>query len=825
MIKDEMNLTDLYTNQQMTYTETIDTLEDDVLLPYVIGYIPYEWIQDSNLFNWRRVTARQLYVSSTTRIFLEDADQLDGMSAGKGVPYMWVARNVSTPINGLMHNNQNAWAHANTFYCGNDSANMPQYSAIKNLDLKLIDASSSDTKYSVRFCAMLFEIIDDEMHNTRLGSMIDIKSTDFDPYSGEIEDVTFNLSLGTGYDVSYSINTETFKSFGITGHEIDGAVSDKNYKLFIYCSGIDCYPNISFNPSNASKTYVSGMTLSETRLRYIPKIGDPYKYRVSGGGSFFQPLTNSSGNGSGCGIYFPFRRDEFSYNYWINRKDSITPIVEMSTISYVNNNNFIITLDSVSGSIAVNSYTYQDCVTMSFLSAPCIIHNSKLYTPELDEDYKLTGNWEEVTDENRNVNPDTNTFDPATIPEPVSPDVDPDRGDISPPNREGDNIPLHLSNRLGIFDGFITLYNMNQNELSAFGSALLGNPLNYRGNFQKDLSEELSGTYDVSSILQYIISVKLYPFSVSTLQNTSTTGDSKIYMGTGEFGVPIGTVCRTLTSSISVLDAGSVYVSPISSYRDFRDYYNTTIVCYMPYCGSVELNPMDVMNTTLHCYYLIDFLTGECCAVLYSEGSNNLNYPVAIANGNIGIDIPLSATNSGQLEAIKRMQSAQTAQTVISFVNSGMATASSILDVVADAKTPTEFYPSGGLGKAQQIVRDSANIVSGVGNIVNTAFSNRANPYGANRSARSAVASPLMPMGTGATNFMMTDCVYLQIRRGTYSRPNNYASTIGYPNTFSDRLSNVHGLTYCTHVNVSLNCTQQEKEMIKTALESGTILP
>lgn len=405
---------------------------------------------------------------------------------------------------------------------------------------------------------------------------------------------------------------------------------------------------------------------------------------------------------------------------------------------------------------------------------------------------------------------------------PEIPIDDPDRAEIKPPNREGDNIPLHLDNRFGAFNGFLTLYNLTENELGNFGSSLMGNPLNYRGNFQKDLSDTLSGTYDVASILNYIVSVKIYPFSVGSLVNTTVMGTSSVYIGTGEFGVPIGTPCRTLTSSISVVNAGSLFVAPLTPYMDFRDYYNTTIVCYMPYCGCVELNPMDVMNTTLQCYYLIDFLTGECTAILYSIG--NVSYPVAIANGNIGIDIPLSATNSGQLSAVKKMQNAQTAHTVISYINSG-------LNIVNDAVTLgtsnaiNSMFMGGKSYETREKSRAITNIISNVGDAVNNYFSNSANPYGANRSARSAVATPLMPTGSGATNFMLNDSVYLQIRRGTYSRPNNYGSTMAYPNTFSSKLSKVSGLTYCANVNVTgINCTQEEKNMIKIALEGGTIL-
>lgn len=401
-------------------------------------------------------------------------------------------------------------------------------------------------------------------------------------------------------------------------------------------------------------------------------------------------------------------------------------------------------------------------------------------------------------------------YTPINPSTPDIPDDDPDRENIKPPNREGDNIPLHLNTRFGAFSGFLSLYNLTQAQLSAFGSALMGNPLDYRGNFEKDLSTELSGTYDVSSILNYIVSARIYPFNVDLLSNTTENGTDKIYIGTGNFGVPIGSACKKLTSSISFVDAGSLTVAPLTPYKDFRDYYNTTVICYLPFCGTVELNPIDIMNTTLHCYYLIDFLTGACSAVVYSQG-NSVSYPVAISSGNIGVDIPLSATNAGQLEAVKALEKNQKAQTIIS-------EAKTILSGIGDAIQLAE-------SKGKNI-EDYLPLIDDFANFMSIAYANEANPYGGNKSLRSAVASPIIPAGIGASNFMLQDSAYIQIRRGTYSRPDNYGRTVAYPNSFSSKLSSVHGLTYCYNVNVSgISCTAEERAMIKNALESGTILP
>ena len=781
MIKDEMNLTDLYTNPQMTYTETIDTLDDDVLLPYVIGYIPYEWFQDSNLFNWRRVTARQLYVSSTTRIFLEDADQLDGMSASKGVPYMWVAKNVSTQINGLQYNDQDVWTHANTFYCGNASTTMPQYSAIKNLDLKLINASSSNTKYRVRFCAMIFDMIDGEMQSVPLGIGVFIKSTNFDPYSGEIDDVTFNLSLGTGYDVSYTLNTETFKSFGITGHEIDGSVSDKSYKLFIYCSGIDCYPNITFNASNASKTYVSGMTISETRLRYIPKIGDQYNYDVSGGGSNFIPLSNQGGNGSGCGIYFPYRSVEFSYNYWLNRKDAITPISELNAICYVNNDNFIIVLNSVTGSIAVNSYTYQDCVTMSFLSAPCIIHDSKLYTPELDRDYKLTGKWVEVTDENRNVNPDTNTFDPSTIPTPEPPS--PDSGIDDNDKGSGTNLPnLNRIRSIGA-GGFMSYYLLSMSGLLDIEGGLKNAPSTFW--------EAIGTATDtkMTNLLQYISSLKWYPIDIlsgnygyypDTSVSEITFGfspDAKFSFATSQY---------KLGSTIRVYNMGSISIPYKLGHETFldKDPY-TTVQVWLPFCGLYPIKSDYVVGNTLAFTYIIDLVTGMCTAIVTNDRNTLLN-----VTGKIGVDY--AVTGNDIITQSERMSGA--------YINGALSAI------------------SGGISLGANVASGNVvgSVVSGAGLLSNIAKSS-IDIASAKRAVPQAVSSG---SGFGSAFAPETPCII--VNPPAIKIPSDYGHATGYVYNQSAKISSMSGLIVCDNPDLSnIVATQAEKNEIYSLLTSG----
>ena len=403
-----------------------------------------------------------------------------------------------------------------------------------------------------------------------------------------------------------------------------------------------------------------------------------------------------------------------------------------------------------------------------------------------------------------------NTYNPDE--DRPKPEIDPEDPDsdkqIKPANVEGVSMSIQKNRRLTSATNFISLYNITPDQLSTLGSVLWHSIADYdpssldaQGNlihnFYVRLGQDVTGTFDTSAILNYFISARIYPFAVGTLPNLSVASGNDIFIGNGKVGIPIGSTVRLMTSTIGLVDAGVVTSQPITPYNDFRDYYNTTVTAFLPYCGTVELNPAEVMNKTLHCYYAVDFYTGECTAYILVEG--DIEYIVAVANGVMGVQIPLSATSQTQLEARHTMDGIDNARLISAFMRDVIHTGMSIKD-----RDISGLF--GENGSIHGLVNDVLN----------------AGALDAQRQSRSGVSAPYLSGGNNGTSFFMPDSAYLQIRRGTYTRPKNYGHTVGYPNTESSKLSYHSGFTICHNVDVSgLACTVEEQEEIKALLESG----
>ena len=431
--------------------------------------------------------------------------------------------------------------------------------------------------------------------------------------------------------------------------------------------------------------------------------------------------------------------------------------------------------------------------------------NNHIYCGNMDGNFVTDGTAKQGSDIDNLPQTKIGDIIAETPYNPVSPEgggTDPDDDkQVSPNKIEGVTMPLQTGRTLGSGLGFITMYNLDSGQLQALGSALWHSVADYDPssidpqtgnivhNFYVQLGQEVTGTFDTSAILNYFVSLKQYPFSVGTLPVTTAFG-SDVYIGNGKVGIPIGSGVRVLTSSIGMLSAGSCLVRPVTPYNDFRDYYNSTVTVYLPYCGTVELNPTEVINQTLSCFYAIDFYTGDCTAYLTVDG--NPSYIIGVANGTIGVDIPLSATADAQLQARHLIDGAQTARIFGSMITAGRAAIDG--DIAGAASSVLDIQSAGMQLDATQ-------------------------------KSRSGVASGFMSGGAGGASFYAPDSAFVIIRRGTYKRPDNYPSTVAYPSTQSGKLGAFAGYTECINVDMTgVTATTAEKDMIYDLLQSGVII-
>lgn len=394
-------------------------------------------------------------------------------------------------------------------------------------------------------------------------------------------------------------------------------------------------------------------------------------------------------------------------------------------------------------------------------------------------------------------------------------DDDPGSDDpVDTPLITGDDQELQPNRTLGTCTNFITMYVITPPMMSIFGRTLWTSIADYDPqdpttleifkNFFAVLSDDVTGTLDISAILNFVVSVRQYPFNVAGLSIVTPSGDS-IKIGTGKLPISLGSGANVqrLTSSIGILDCGSLTIGNYKDFRlynDFRDYLNTSVSAFLPYCGTVELNPIEVIHNTLHCYYAIDFYTGECTAYITCTDGDH-KWISAIKNGNIGVLIPVTATNSGQVSARHISDNAKDSSLITSAVGN----------------------MAGAVGNFA-----SGNIMGGVSSILGLAQIGAAQKQlDAERQGRSAVMAPSLSGGSGAAAFYQPSCASVLVRRGTYARGKieNYPQTCAYPSTTSGTLSSFHGYTECYNVDVTgLNCTEEERAAVKTILETGCYL-
>lgn len=138
-----------------------------------------------------------------------------------------------------------------------------------------------------------------------------------------------------------------------------------------------------------------------------------------------------------------------------------------------------------------------------------------------------------------------------------------------------------------------------------------------------------------------VTSLKMYPFDVRAV--TSASSEGTVIIGAcpvkdGEDNLLQGYILPD--NANVVLNLGSFKI--FKKYNNFLDYGPyTSISLYIPYVGSVNLDPNIYMDHTVSVKMVVDLTTGVCTAVVYSD-DNMVTYH----KGAIGIDVPINGVNA-----------------------------------------------------------------------------------------------------------------------------------------------------------------------------------
>lgn len=226
--------------------------------------------------------------------------------------------------------------------------------------------------------------------------------------------------------------------------------------------------------------------------------------------------------------------------------------------------------------------------------------------------------------------------------------------------------------------------------------------------------------------------------------------------------VSTGVNGEKISNNFAKQTIGSILIN--EHYHNFLDYTPyTNVILYLPYIGFKELDTTLVMNKTIKVIYTVDAITGGCLAQVYVNNVRLYEF-----TGNVGIDIPITASNRAQVEA---------------------------------------GYIQAGVGATMSAV--GGNVGSAITSLLNSAtsqyhYSSTGNPN---------------PMCVASTN---RTC-YVIIDRPNYQNLKAFNHTRGRKCYLSKTIGSLHGFTVCdSNIDLSgINATQSELEELKEIISSG----
>lgn len=301
---------------------------------------------------------------------------------------------------------------------------------------------------------------------------------------------------------------------------------------------------------------------------------------------------------------------------------------------------------------------------------------------------------------------------------------------------ENDNDTSDVSSGIGVLT---TTFKMTKDRLQQLGRFLWGS--NIFDNF----------SLICNNPIENIISCKSIPLSL----DGST---QKIILGNVDTGVNGDKVSNNFAKQ----NIGSIAIT--EKYHNFLDYSPyTNVIIYLPYVGFKELDTNLVMGKTLSISYTVDIITGGCLCQITSN-----NVKLYEFNGNMGIDIPITASNRAQVEA--------------GYISSGIGIASSVA---------------------------SGNIVGAVTSLINSAESQY-------HYASTSSPNPMCVASTNRTCYVILD-------RPTYQTLKSFNHTRGKKCYLTKTINTLKGYTICDeHIDLSgIRATDSEKEELIKILSSG----
>lgn len=171
--------------------------------------------------------------------------------------------------------------------------------------------------------------------------------------------------------------------------------------------------------------------------------------------------------------------------------------------------------------------------------------------------------------------------------------------------------------------GYVNIYVVDRDDLETLANERLIKVIEYVDSDTTNITYVDTSEYMLSLLALYI------PVEASNTDKIRYGGYSSEAYG----NIP--------DNNIVTLDIGSVDITEqYNNSLDYGDYTNLYI--YLPFIGTVQIDTNRYMNNTVHIYYSINLVNGDCTVNLYNETTGISEYK----SGNCGFTIPIKYDNA-----------------------------------------------------------------------------------------------------------------------------------------------------------------------------------
>lgn len=356
---------------------------------------------------------------------------------------------------------------------------------------------------------------------------------------------------------------------------------------------------------------------------------------------------------------------------------------------------------------------------------------------------------------------------------------------------------FNLNLSLGAFTKFYQLTENQVNELcTALYTAVNAQPTG------TPIEEYNMKCFLTNNPIDCIISLKKFP--LNHFPSVAGTIDD-VYLGAVDSGIDAPRILSTTwVYYFDFSNSNDTGLYPVfgDDFRDKEPY--TTVQINVPFCGSFE-----VPTTYFYKYggvrvaLMIDFVSGACTAYLMVN-----NDIVDSVSGSCAVDLPVTGLQSATLDgnihsAAMAEKSAQTSGT--------LSMVAGAISIGAGIVTGNPLLAIGG---ATALISGATSLEKNQSQI-DYDVQHMQLPLKQVGAASGAIAQ----CGDYRCKMIIKRPVMLDYDDEVYSK------TIGYACLLNGSVSNFHGLTYGEIDLTNINCSESEKEMIKSAFASGVYLP